>query len=64
MGRVFLLSERGPTPPLTGPMGKTFRAKEVVNVKKEKREVISFRKTCKAAGTGLAHYVLMGPKSK
>ncbi|MEW6351794.1 MAG: modified peptide precursor CbpA [Thermodesulfobacteriota bacterium] len=33
-------------------------------MKQEKREVISYRKTCKAEGTGLAHYVLMTIKSK
>lgn len=31
---------------------------------KEKQEVISYRKTCKAEGTGLAHYVLMGNETK
>jgi modified peptide precursor CbpA len=33
-------------------------------VKKEKSEVISYRKTCKAEGTGLSHYVLMASKPK
>jgi modified peptide precursor CbpA len=31
---------------------------------KDKKDVISFRKTCKAEGTGLSHYILMGTKAK
>jgi len=31
---------------------------------KGKREVIACRKSCKAAGTGLSHYILMDKTSK
>ncbi|HBO83429.1 MAG TPA: modified peptide precursor CbpA [Deltaproteobacteria bacterium] len=31
---------------------------------KPKKEVISFRKTCDAKGTGLSHYILMNRKTK
>lgn len=30
--------------------------------KKTKKDVIAFRKSCKADGTGLSHYILMDPK--
>jgi modified peptide precursor CbpA len=29
-----------------------------------KKDVIAFRKACKADGTGLSHYILMDPKKK
>jgi len=32
--------------------------------KTQKIEVIATRKTCKATGTGLSHYVMMEPKKK
>lgn len=32
--------------------------------KKTKKDVIAFRKSCKADGTGLSHYILMDPKTK
>jgi modified peptide precursor CbpA len=31
---------------------------------KSKKQVIASRKTCKAQGTGLAHYILMDKKGK
>ncbi len=33
-------------------------------MKKKTRKVIAYRKTCKAKGTGLSHYILMDRKSK
>ena len=33
-------------------------------MKKAKRSVIAIRKTCKARGTGLSHYILMDKKAK
>ena len=33
-------------------------------VKKPKKDVIAYRKTCKAKGTGLSHYILMDKKAK
>ncbi len=30
----------------------------------EKKEVIAFRKACKATGTGLSHYILMDRKDR
>lgn len=32
--------------------------------KKAKQSVIAFRKTCKATGTGLSHYILIDKKAK
>lgn len=32
--------------------------------KVSKQAVVAFRKTCKAAGTGLSHYILMDRKGK
>lgn len=32
--------------------------------KTQKIEIIAKRKTCKATGTGLSHYVMMEPKKK
>ena len=29
-----------------------------------KKDVIAYRKTCKATGTGLSHYILMDKKAK
>ena len=29
-----------------------------------KKDVIAYRKTCKAQGTGLSHYILMDKKAK
>ena len=29
-----------------------------------KKAVIAYRKTCKATGTGLSHYILMDKKAK
>ncbi|MHB1455356.1 MAG: modified peptide precursor CbpA [Armatimonadota bacterium] len=29
-----------------------------------KKEVIAYRKVCKASGTGLSHYILLDKKSK
>ena len=29
-----------------------------------KKDVIAYRKTCKAKGTGLSHYILMDKKAK
>ena len=31
---------------------------------KGKKKVIAYRKSCKAEGTGLSHYILMDRKSK
>ncbi|MBI4595262.1 MAG: modified peptide precursor CbpA [Candidatus Tectomicrobia bacterium] len=31
---------------------------------KEKKDVISYRKTCKAQGTGLSHYILISGSAK
>lgn len=33
-------------------------------MKKSKKDVIAFRKRCKAKGTGLSHYILMDRKGK
>ena len=30
----------------------------------KKKDVIAYRKTCKAKGTGLSHYILMDKKAK
>ena len=30
----------------------------------KKKDVIAYRKTCKAQGTGLSHYILMDKKAK
>lgn len=30
--------------------------------KSSNKDVIAFRKSCKADGTGLSHYILMDPK--
>ncbi|MDP3001160.1 MAG: modified peptide precursor CbpA [Bryobacterales bacterium] len=38
--------------------------KKVNNVKKVAKEIIAFRKTCKASGTGLSHYILMDGKAR
>jgi modified peptide precursor CbpA len=32
--------------------------------KKTKKDVIAYRKTCQAKGTGLSHYILMDKKAK
>ena len=32
--------------------------------KSPKKDVIAYRKTCKATGTGLSHYILMDKKAK
>jgi modified peptide precursor CbpA len=32
--------------------------------KKAKKDVIAYRKGCKAKGTGLSHYILMDRKAK
>lgn len=32
--------------------------------KKQKKDVIAYRKSCKATGTGLSHYILMDKKAK
>ena len=32
--------------------------------KKSKKDVIAYRKGCKAKGTGLSHYILMDRKAK
>ena len=46
------------------PLGKfiprrQIRKKGANNVKKVVKEIIAFRKACKATGTGLSHYILM-----
>lgn len=33
-------------------------------MKKSSQEVIAYRKACKADGTGLSHYILMGSKAQ
>jgi len=33
-------------------------------IKPKKKEVIAYRKSCKAKGTGLSHYILMDRKTK
>ena len=33
-------------------------------MKKQEKKVIAFRKSCKADGTGLSHYILMDKKGK
>ena len=33
-------------------------------MKKKTKKVIAYRKTCKAKGTGLSHYILMDRKQK
>jgi modified peptide precursor CbpA len=35
-----------------------------VKKKKAKKNVIAYRKGCKAKGTGLSHYILMDRKAK
>ncbi len=32
--------------------------------RQSKKTVIAYRKSCKAKGTGLSHYILMGKKNK
>ena len=31
---------------------------------KDKKDVVAYRKTCQAKGTGLSHYILMDKKAK
>jgi modified peptide precursor CbpA len=38
--------------------------KEESMKKQSKRDVIAYRKTCPARGTGLSHYILMDRKAK
>ncbi len=38
--------------------------KEARMEKREKKEVIAYRKKCKADGTGLSHYILMDKKGR
>ncbi len=33
-------------------------------MKKSTKKVIAYRKSCKAVGTGLSHYILMDKKAK
>jgi modified peptide precursor CbpA len=33
-------------------------------MKQKRQEVIAYRKSCKANGTGLSHYILMDKKTK
>ena len=33
-------------------------------MKKKKQVVIAYRKSCRAEGTGLSHYILMDKKTK
>jgi modified peptide precursor CbpA len=35
-----------------------------MSVKNEKKDVIAYRKTCSAEGTGLSHFILMGTDAK
>ncbi len=35
-----------------------------MNKKTDDKKVIAYRKTCKAKGTGLSHYILMDRKQK
>lgn len=37
---------------------------QVTKNKTKKKAVIAYRKACKASGTGLSHFILMGKKSK
>ena len=37
---------------------------ESKKIKKADKEIIATRKTCKADGTGLSHYILMDKKTK
>lgn len=43
---------------------KPTHTKEEVMFMTQKADVIAIRKTCKADGTGLSHYILMGTKAK
>ncbi len=36
----------------------------MAKTKKTKKTIIALRKTCKARGTGLSHYVMMDSKKK
>jgi len=40
--------------------------KRMTKTKKEKKDkaVVAYRKSCKAKGTGLSHYILMDKKAK
>jgi modified peptide precursor CbpA len=38
--------------------------RERKNMKNTKKDVIAYRKTCPAKGTGLSHYILMDKKAK
>jgi modified peptide precursor CbpA len=33
-------------------------------MKQQRKEVIAYRKSCTASGTGLSHYILMDKKTK
>ena len=67
---------RNPSPlPLSHPAGYDRRARgepkkerSMKNTPKKektsKKDVIAYRKTCKAKGTGLSHYILMDKKAK
>ena len=42
----------------------TRKEKRHEEAKKAKKDVIAYRKTCQAKGTGLSHYILMDRKAK
>ena len=43
---------------------RQIRIEDLSNVKKPVKQIIAFRKACKASGTGLSHYILMETKPK
>jgi modified peptide precursor CbpA len=43
---------------------RQIRIEDLINVKKPVKQIIAFRKACKASGTGLSHYILMETKPK
>jgi len=56
---AFFRCRHGRTEPNVSKTGKKNGAKKAA-----KKTVIASRKSCKATGTGLSHYVLMDPKAK
>lgn len=40
------------------------KGRKMQKTEKKEKDVIAYRKSCKALGTGLSHYILMDKKAK
>jgi modified peptide precursor CbpA len=49
---------------LAGFVDPFFRKEATMKTSKADKKVIAYRKTCKAKGTGLSHYILTDRKAK